>query len=325
MKREAVSFDPLAVLSSTTEVQTDVYEETSKYTLPPPIEKIEIKSAGIFGSVENLTRDFLQECTLSPIDPSSVPRNLNGMKKLAKHNIWRTVFDISESLSTDLSKRAFEFLDTESIFTISLRYESLFRLKMFDELSSELGKALSQISHLQDESGPDLTLNIQRDYIRVALTILFAETQFMIGHGNEALAQLYVLRLTQERAGVQSTEGRKWIMKLGLSVVNMLLRQHQWTNAISELKELFCTFKKTESEDSSSHRCCYEVLLLCKLARVMLHVGAVADGEHYLEMAHQTMQRSLATGDLALVVGDYLVISKGLVLQSKNQVRCLRR
>jgi Leucine-rich repeat (LRR) protein len=325
VKREAVSFDPLAVLSSTTEAETDLSEETSKYAPHPTVETFQSRSSGIFSSVENLTRNFLQECTSSPTDPASVPRNLNGMKKLAQHNIWRTVLDISGSLSTDLLRRAFEALDTESIFTLSLRYESLFRLKMFDELSSELGKALSQISHLQDESGSDSILSAQRDCIRIALTILFAETQFMIGHGNEALAQLYVLRLTQERAGAQSTEGRKWIMKLGLSVVNMLLRQHQWTNAISELKELLSAFKKSELEYSSAHRCCYEVLMLCKLARVMLHVGAAADGEHYIEIAQQIMQCSLTTGDLALVVEDYVVVSKGLVLQSKNQVRFFRR
>jgi len=320
IKREAVTLDPLAALSASSNKDGDVYEdEYSKARHPQQETEVEAKTKGIFGSVESLTREFLQECSVPPIDPSSVPKNLSGMKRLAKHNMWRNILEISASSSPDISKHAFETMDNESICSLSLRYEAFFRLKMFDELSSEVGKALSQLAHLQ-ESTTDAVMNLQRDYLRIALTILFSETQFMIGHGHEALAQLYVLRLTQERSEVQTAEGSKWIMKLGLSVVNMLMRQHQWTNAIAELKDLLRSFRTSKTEEKSPLYCCYEVLLLCKLARVMLHVGAVADGERYLDLARQMMQSSGGAGDLTAFIEDYLVISGGLALQCKNQV-----
>ena len=144
----------------------------------------------------------------------------------------------------------------------------------------------------------------------------------MIGHGNEALGQLLVLRFSvKQKANIGSDKTLVvWNHKLSLSIVNMLLRQHQWSNAINELKVQFASLvsaHRLETGKNTSLR--FEVLYLCKIARVMIHIGDLIAGERYLDFAKETMSRAVGTID-GTNIEDYLNLSTGILLQAKDQV-----
>lgn len=155
------------------------------------------------------------------------------------------------------------------------------------------------------------------------MTILLAETQLTTGHGNEALGHLLVRRLTNRQQEPVDKQMIAWNQKLTLSIVNMFLRQHQWSNALAELKSILTDLKTSSFSvgivEILDEGALYEVLLLCKLARVEIHIGDIISAERYLQFAKEAMIRA-GSGTLCSSVEDYLVLTGGVLLQAKDQV-----
>ena len=173
---------------------------------------------------------------------------------------------------------------------------------MFDELSSELGKILMQLSHLEDQRPEEVPP--VHEVLRIGLVILDAETQFMIGHGSEALGKLLVLQLnmsTDKRLETTKDLGRNdyftCYQKVRLSIVNMHIRQHQWTNAVAELKKILQDVSNMK-ETMETTTIQFQVLLLCKMARLFVHTGDIPAGEKYFEFAKNILRNNGETGQV---------------------------
>ena len=150
VKREAVVYDPLAIAQKvdTDDTPEDYVTRVSRATPPPPPADL---VTSIFGTVEDLTSIFQSDCSRQPLDPKGVSKNLGGMILLAKANMWRAVLETSSMFPFDPSNlKNKQAVDPDTMSALSLRFEALFRLKMFDELSSEAGKVISQLALLED-------------------------------------------------------------------------------------------------------------------------------------------------------------------------------
>ena len=142
IKREAVAQDPLASSPLSTSHEE---VETSNTTLDANQASRILK---VFGSLENLVSDFYAECSVLPIDPNILPKNLQSVITFSRNNMWRSVLDVSSLFPFDPSTLTNkESLHHEVLTMLSLRYEALFRLKMFDELTSEAGKVMAQVNY----------------------------------------------------------------------------------------------------------------------------------------------------------------------------------
>lgn len=147
VKRESVAQDPLAMTPRMEIQDTNVDDvvPTASSVAPPPF-------MSLFGTVDNMTEDFQSECSRRPVDASNVPKNLIGMKTLAKNNMWRAILETSAMFPFDAACLTNSRpIDEDVQQILSLRFEALFRLKMFDELSSEAVKIMSQLALLEDD------------------------------------------------------------------------------------------------------------------------------------------------------------------------------
>jgi len=336
IKRETVNDDPLTLNSSKEPIEIPYSSEPMlfvKSSIEPNIstgtsllikDESLIKSevpVDIFSSIEDLTNDFLKECSYQPVDTNNFQTNIIGMKKFANMNMWKNVLELSNLIPIDISSLLTSNLDQEKLSILSLRYESLFRLKMFDEICNDVGIILSNWDKIIPTSlqiSSDI-FNRNKEDFRISLTILYSETQFMIGHGNESLGQLYVLRLYLSKKNTKGISYQSiWEFKLSISIINMLIKQHQWNNAIEEIKNAIIAL---QSKNNVSENQLCEIALLCKLARTYIHIGNILQAENYLEIAKKSMEnyKGLNTAQ-KLNIEDYLVITGGILLQSKNKV-----
>ena len=141
----------------------------------------------------------------------------------------------------------FEATGNDSLSTtLQLRFEGLFRMKLFDDLSFEISKVLgSEVSYMED-SAANISEKKQAPavYKIVSLTVLLCEIKSLTGRGTEALEQLYKLRtnlgiMANDRAiNSDSITIQWWQMKIWNQIINALLRQRQWHLALHELAQL---------------------------------------------------------------------------------------
>lgn len=177
-------------------------------------------------------------CILNRVPPqnSYVPETVEGLQQVADAGDWRSVVDISGKL---ISNEDFVVAANETLsLSLQLRFEGLFRMKLFDDLSLEISKVLGSQSGLdENRRGPTV-------YVIVSLTVLLAEIKSLTGRGSEALEQLYRLRANLRIMSSAVTGGNDnliiqwWQMKVWNQIINILLRQRQWHLALHELSEL---------------------------------------------------------------------------------------
>ena len=258
--------------------------------------------------------------------------------------MWRPALAITGAFPFEIEKLSSKDtpIDRESLLILSLRLEAMFRLKMFDDLTPEITKLMVHLSYLEDEDGREIPATPDHFALRIGLIMIDAETQFTIGHGSEALGKLLIQRLTlkncsnnkeNEKAAVSNATRRVWNMKLTLSIINMLIRQREWTNAINEMKSLLEEIrndkKSLDGNDRIDATSNYEILLSCKITRVLIHMGDIHTGEQYLEMAKKAFNskgKSSSPSSLSMnsssndsTIEDYLVLTGGILLQGKDQ------
>lgn len=154
---------------------------------------------------------------------------------------WRSVVDISSKLVKDS-----DYLDSESKIlspTLQLRFEGLFRMKFFDDLSSEISRVLSA------ESQSKVADN-SMSFKVVSLYVLLCEIKSLTGRGAEALEQLYKLRsvlstlTASDGNNCADTTFSWWRIKIWNQIINVLLRQRQYHLALHEMSLILTEIRR---------------------------------------------------------------------------------
>lgn len=159
---------------------------------------------------------------------------------------------------------------TEVMDVRLLRFQALFRLRMFDELSSEIMRLgdlenapLSTFawSPLAVDGEPDITRDAtgakperpSAAPIPIDVRILSSEVHVMTGRADEGVQQLTQL-LQRLRKGIASPAAAnadvltanvdtatlsQWARRVAMSLVNAFVRQHRWRLALATLNEIY--------------------------------------------------------------------------------------
>lgn len=147
------------------------------------------------------------------------------------------------------------------------RYQALFRLRMFDELSSEIMRLGDLDSAPLSSATSPLALDGHQDIVNASslsaekpvmcipidVRILSAEVHVMTGRADEGVQQLTQLlhRLRTAMAIPQASNTdiltqhvntatlARWARRVAMSLVNAFVRQHRWRLALSTLSEIY--------------------------------------------------------------------------------------
>jgi hypothetical protein len=214
-----------------------------------------------------------------PIDCDAVNSTPTGLQQLARSSAWKKVVEASEPLAGD-----------ECAFSVAfkLRAVALFRLKMFDELANELGLALQKIESVMGDSEDSDKANITRSTEKIiALQLLLIEVRAMTGRGEDALTQLYSLQrwLCQQSELLWPSSytvkiphaALWWKWRVVWAVVNNLIKQRQWRQALRELQSLLREVQNTGRSPGVHHGQTHrivaaEIIILSRMSRMLVQV-----------------------------------------------------
>lgn len=183
-------------------------------------------------------------------------------------------------------------------------------MKMFDELNHE-ASAILETEKLVDVGKRDLD-------IVLCMQLLLAEVLSVTGRSEEAATQLYTLK---ERLVVDTSTPNApyWLWKTTNSIVNCAIRQRQWRTAIKELLTLLDMIrvaKAAAGDDSKLMVARAEIVVICRLSRAMLQIGATKGALGYCQQANARLGESLLAQD---AVAQHVEVSKGLFLFSQDK------
>jgi len=160
------------------------------------------------------------------------------------------------------------------------RWESLFHLKMYDELGLEVSKALDHhraVKVINEES-------ISTDISSTLLGLLLAEIKLITGQSDDAIQELYSIRnsiLSNIRSDSRRQDWICWLHRTQSAIVNALIRQRLWRRAIAELTrcvgDLRLQLFQALGDNADRHTLGLVVealiLVFCRLSRTLLQVS----------------------------------------------------
>eukprot|EP01041_Mallomonas_annulata_P001936 gene1936-3756_t len=237
VRRETIAIDPLGSNLRSFSAKETPTKELSRYSSEQrtvvespqasPISPSHISHKS--KNIEALTSSFMAVDgeNASPMNTDVVPQNIYGLSILAKSCMWKDVVELSSKLlREDPTSTSTTEYNGISVF-LKLRWEGLFHMKMFDELSSELSRIQTLETRSQNniktsstststsittatsndnthESESEMNIyntnkNInknKRQYTTdsIILVLLQSEVKVMTGQADDAIEQLFKIR-----------------------------------------------------------------------------------------------------------------------------------
>jgi len=255
---------------------------------------------------------FLSKCRTVPLDPQSVPCSLAGLKVFAQASAWKHVVEMSGKLLAQSESSTENGLS----FVLRTRFEGLFRMKMFDELTHEVTRILEQEA-AKSNKNMDVVL---------ALRLLIAEILSLTGRGEEALTELTVLKRGLGEgggagAGADAGQGSNplWLWRTKNSIVNVAMRMRLWRTAIGEMTGMISEVEAAKADEMEYAKA--EIVLLGRLSRAMLQIGAVKAGVAYFQKAKERLEDLESRAEAGAAesdVAEHVQLTSGLVLFSQG-------
>jgi hypothetical protein len=140
---------------------------------PPPEKKLPLLTSSVDETAEMMMHTFISKCKKFPMDTNAVPANAL-IQTFALSSAWKQVVDLSSKVNDTKTSSAISV-------TTRLRLEGLYRLKMFDDLSSEAGNVLVAERARFVVMQKDSEAYIQCSNTMYALRLLLAEVKAMTG------------------------------------------------------------------------------------------------------------------------------------------------
>ena len=328
--------DPLGLLSSSNSIGDSPLGATR-----PPVSPsvLAAASSAVDANLdqEQMLRAFLLlvDKVPAPFDPKTLPSDItqrdnlvNHIEKLVTESAWSTIIETTSQMIEILSRRHECFLnDGKDLSPVILgRFDALLRMKKFDVLSEEIRVVLEEEHRLV---GP---VRGRFSSVRLQLTLLRLEVKSLIGSGDEAIEEVVAMcdaisTLLQTGAykslpNIGIKEIRFWSWRLRAALVNMAIKQRSFKIAASELNRLLQEVRSytqsiaadsdsTSADEVSAKRA--EVAVLCRLARLFLHQGALKLGIQKCDEAMELLHSASLSTDR---VASHVHLTRGLALYS---------
>lgn len=216
--------------------------------------------------------------SISPVQSVEGPIDLPLLIHLSKSCSWNEIVRHTTNLLADRSSIS-QFSKNEMNMFTKLRYEALFRMKMYDDLMTEVTLQLQNLeaenNHLNQESADD-----HFDLISGYKLLIF-EVNLMTGHGQESLEHL--LRYRKQLSGLQAGNGSVphratyWLWHAECHIVNTSIRTRNWKRAIKDLTVLSNMLRdylvETNNEEEKCDYYAARIVILCRLTKILLQVS----------------------------------------------------
>lgn len=152
-------------------------------------------------------------------------------------------------------------------FVMSMRFESLFRLKMYDDLNIEVGTTLEKLQS-------STTDNRHSVGFIFAVKMLQCEIKMMTGHSFDATEQLMFIRnWLRSIAWLQPQDFEYWEWQSTCHLVNCNIRSRNWKNSIRILRKMLVELHSFQSITSNTDLLLMsKTVILLRLAKLFLQV-----------------------------------------------------
>lgn len=270
----------------------------------------------VIDSVETQADNILKNCVL-PIERQKgillkaidVPASLEGLEQLRRCCSWQDVFKLSLQLTSESQGQSLSDFDRHAILCI--RFESLFRTKLFDDLQSELMKEIATLG------SKDIINDFEQDRL-IAYKLLLSEARLMSGQGMTALESLLGLShsLATSSQAIFNNDGTIeekrtiwkayfWSITTQCQIINAQVRLRQWRRASIELKKLEAVIHEAAQsslfEQEKVDLCYAKVVVGTRLIRLLLQMGDKNSARAQLESISQSLANFPSlTGDVYL-------------------------
>lgn len=191
-------------------------------------------------------------------------------------NVARTIFERCQ------------IWDAEKDMALAYRCEALFRMRLYDDLISELGAILPIVEKQLEEKIDEVVVD------RVAsLRLLLAEVKLLSGQSSDAFeAYADIESWLSELSPEMSTLAQFWSWHVSCHICNAHIRLRNWKSALRLLRSLFLRLEVVDNETSPEEQAdiaSAQVILLCRIAKLLLQIGAVKAASAQADLASQLM------------------------------------
>jgi hypothetical protein len=190
---------------------------------------------------------------------------LENLQLLMKNNSWQNVINLTSKIITESAT----LYDEGYCLVLSMRFESLFRLKMYDDLNVEVSSALETLndSFSERKDNPFLIGFIY------SVKMLQCEIKMMTGHSIEAMEQIAFVRTwLRGNAGVFRQELSYWEWQSTCHLINCNIRSRNWKNSIRVMRQMLVDLRALE-EASNHFAYLSKVVVLLRLSKLLLQVS----------------------------------------------------
>lgn len=194
------------------------------------------------------------------------------MTELNQERNWRQIVVITSSIP--VSEYVIKINDDGQSFADAFLYrmESLFKLKMFDEI---LTLASTVLSYMESDS----RLKSTSENLIIALRLTLVEVKVMTGGGDESICILTEIEKelsskSQSQSQSKNSQSHQWLRVVKSLKVNHFIRQHQLRFAVAELSKIATMLEKSPDASLSSSEVIYSLItVFCLLARISVQVN----------------------------------------------------
>lgn len=206
-----------------------------------------------------------------PISFDDQQSDLRGLYQLAASKSWQSIVSISAKL---LSEN--KILQPDEIRLVNiLRFEALFRMKMYDDLNIELNTTLMLYDGVQS-SGAEISIELYN--FLVSLRMLQSEVKLMTGHSLEALEHLHqTSNWVQTTSFPHTSIQMYWIWQIKCHEVNSNMRSRNWKGSLKLLRNMMLLlesyFPTVSDEEDRELLVKAKIVLLLRSAKLLLQVS----------------------------------------------------
>lgn len=191
-----------------------------------------------------------------------------GLVLFAQSCSWQSVVKLSAKLLFEEESVPEQLLSKIT----ALRFEGLYRMKQYDELTTEATGILTEEEKRIHLEGGNANFNYN---IIVAMRLLLNDIKLMTGRSEEAIEQLNAMKKWLE--GVeQSAVVSFWLWQVKSHLVNGYIRVRNWKEATVLLNQMINDLETLKmgctSDNDKSKLTKAQILLLTRLARLLFQV-----------------------------------------------------
>jgi hypothetical protein len=154
-----------------------------------------------------------------------------------------------------------------------LRFEALYRMKLYDELTNEVTAILQDEEKKLESDAEPRSFNYN---VIVSMRLLLNDIKLMTGRSEEAVEQLNAMK--SWLSGVEATSNALfWLWQVKCHIVNGYVRLRNWKHASLELNgmlnELQLRLTACTVAEDKANLVKAQIVLLTRLARMLFQVS----------------------------------------------------